>query len=172
MRTEQKVVAVGAAIGVVAMALSLWALVEILPIPAIADTSSDRLAYALRANVVALMPFIVMVVTVANSRFLSDAIDPTRHIETRSLEIDRRAADNTLQQTFIFTVATLAASTIVPLPHLQVVRASVIVFVAARAAFWLGYRLNPLYRAPGMSATAFMNLGMVLYVAFHLLRGS
>jgi len=106
------------------------------------------------------------------SRFLSEAIDPTRHVESRSLEIDRRVADNTLQQTFVFTVATLAASTIVPLHHLQVVWASVIVFVTARAAFWLGYRLNPLYRAPGMSATAFMNLGTVLYVAFYLLRGS
>ena len=172
MRTEQKIVAVGAAIGTVAMALSVWTLMQILPIPAIADTSSERLAYALRANVVAIMPFIVMVMTVANSRFLSEAIDPTRHVESRSLEIDRRVADNTLQQTFVFTVATLAASTIVPLHHLQVVWASVIVFVTARAAFWLGYRLNPLYRAPGMSATAFMNLGTVLYVAFSLMRGS
>ena len=172
MRTEQKIVAVGAAIGTLAMALSVWALMAILPIPAIADTSSDRLAYALRANVVAIIPFIVMIMTVANARFLSEAMDPTQHVESRALEIDRRAADNTLQQTFVFTVATLAASTIVPLHHLQVVWASVIVFVAARAAFWFGYRLNPLYRAPGMSATAFMNLGMVLYVAFYLLRGS
>jgi hypothetical protein len=172
MRTEQKIVAVGAVIGALAMVLSVWALTRILPIPAIADTFADRLAYALRASVVAIMPFIVMVVTVANSRFLSEAIDPTRHLETRSLEIDGRAADNTLQQTFVFTVATLAASTIVPLQHLQVVWASVIVFVAARGVFWLGYRLNPLYRAPGMSATAFLNLGMVLYVALYLLRGS
>ena len=172
MRTEQKIVAVGAAIGTLAMALSVWALMAILPIPAIADTSSDRLAYALRANVVAIIPFIVMIMTVANARFLSEAIDPTQHVESRALEIDRRAADNTLQQTFVFTVATLAASTIVPLHHLQVVWASVIVFIAARAAFWFGYRLNPLYRAPGMSATAFMTLGMVLYVAVYLLRGS
>ena len=91
MRTEQKIVAVGAAIGTLAMALSVWALMAILPIPAIADTSSDRLAYALRANVVAIIPFIVMIVTVANSRFLSEAIDPTQHVESRALEIDRRA---------------------------------------------------------------------------------
>lgn len=171
MKTEQKIVAVGAVIGVVAMALSAWALTWVLPIPAIADTSADRLAYALRANVVAIMPFIVMVVTVANSRFFSEAIDPTRRVESRSLDIDRRAADNTLQHSFVFTVATLAFSTIVPLDHLQVVWACVIVFVAARAAFWLGYRLDPLYRAPGMSATAFINLGMILYVVFYLLTG-
>jgi hypothetical protein len=32
---------------------------------------------------------------------------------------------------------------------------------------WLGYRLNPLYRAPGMSATSYMNLGMILYLLFN-----
>ena len=63
---------------------------------------------------------------------------------------------------------TLALSTIVPLQHLQVIWACVIVFVVARAAFWIGYRLNPLYRAPGMSATGYMNLGMILYVLYHL----
>jgi uncharacterized membrane protein YecN with MAPEG domain len=88
------------------------------------------------------------------------------------MEIDGRVADNTLQQNFVFTVATLAVSTIVPLHHLQVVWACAIVFVAARVGFWLGYRVNPLYRAPGMSATAYMNLGMILYVLFHVLRGS
>jgi hypothetical protein len=45
------------------------------------------------------------------------------------------------------------------------------VYVVARCAFWLGYRVNPLYRAPGMSATAYMNLGMILYVLFHVIAG-
>jgi len=172
MKTEQKIVAVGAVIGVVAVALSVWAFTRLLPAPAIADTSAERLVYALRANVVGIMPFIVMVVTVASSRFFGGAIDPTRRVASRSLEIDRRAADNTLQQSFVFTVATLALSTVVPLHRLQVVWACVIVFVAARAGFWLGYRFNPLYRAPGMSATAFINLGMILYIVTHLWRGS
>lgn len=68
-----------------------------------------------------------------------------------------RRPDNTLQQNFIFAIASLALSTVIPLPKLQVVRACAIVFIAARTAFWLGYRINPLYRAPGMSATAYMN---------------
>ena len=49
--------------------------------------------------------------------------------------------------------------------------ACAIVFVVARAVFWLGYRLNPLYRAPGMSATAYMNLGMILYLLFCIFAG-
>ena len=166
MKTEQKIVAVGAASGVAAMALAVWILTKALPTPAMADMLGERLAYALRANIVAIVPFFIILITVGNSRFLSEAIDPTRHAESRSMEIDGRVADNTLQQNFVFAVASLAMSTIVPLQHLQVVCACAIVFVVARGVFWLGYRINPLYRAPGMSATAYMNLGIILYVLF------
>lgn len=168
MKTEQKIVAVGAASGVALMAVSVWILTTLLPSPPIPDTVADRLAYALRANVVALVPLFVMFVAIGNSRFLSDAIDPTRRAESRAMEIDGRVADNTLQQNFMFVVASLALSTLVPLHCLQVVWACVIVFVIARSAFWLGYRINPLYRAPGMSATAYMNLGMILYALFRI----
>jgi uncharacterized membrane protein YecN with MAPEG domain len=102
---------------------------------------------------------------------LSEAIDPTRHAESRSQEVDGRVADNTLQQNFVFLVASLALSTTVALHHLQAVWACAIVFVVARAAFWLGYRLNPLYRAPGMAATSYMNLGMILYSLFRIFAG-
>ena len=170
MKAEQKVVAIGAASGVAAMVLAVWLLTRALPAPGIADDLGARLAYALRANVVALVPFFVMLITIGNSRFLSDAIDPTRQAESASMLIDGRVADNTLQQNFVFAVATLAVSTLVPLGDLQVVWACTIVFVVARCVFWAGYRINPLYRAPGMSATAYMNLGMILYVLYRLLR--
>lgn len=169
MKAEQKVVAMGAASGILLMALSVWLLTQVLPSPQIADSVGDRMAYALRANVVALLPLFVMIITIANSRFLSDAIDPTRHAESRNMEIDGRVADNTLQQNFVFVTASLAMSTLVSIANLQVVWACAIVFVVARCGFWFGYRLNPLYRAPGMSATAYMNLGLILYVLYKLL---
>ena len=137
----------------------------------IADEVSARLAYALGANVFALIPLFVMLITVGNSRFLSQAIDPTRHAESATMEIDGRVADNTLQQNFVFFVASLALSTRVPLQYLQVIWACALIFVAARAVFWAGYRINPLYRAPGMSATAYMNLGIILYVLYLLFVG-
>ena len=119
----------------------------------------------------AIVPLFVMLIAIGNSRFLSDAIDPTRRAESASMLIDGRVADNTLQQNFVFAVASLAVSTLVPLQYLQVVWACAIVFVAARGLFWIGYRLNPLYRAPGMSATAYLNLGMILYVLFRTTVG-
>src|SRR6202790_3736854 len=171
MKSEQKTVAIGAASGVMLMSATVWILTRTLPAPAIADMLEERLAYALRANVFATLPLFIMLAAVGNARFLSHAIDPTKHAESRSMEIDGRVADNTLQQNFIFAIASLTLSTAVPLTHLQIVWACAIVFVAARAGFWLGYRLNPLYRAPGMSATAYMNLGMIAYVLFRTFVG-
>lgn len=170
MRAEQKLVAIGAASGIAAMIVAVWLLTSALPAPKVADELGARLAYALGANVFALLPFFIMLITVGNSRFLSDAIDPTRHAESASMEIDGRVADNALQQNFVFAVASLALSTLVPLASLQVVWACAIWFVVARSAFWLGYRINPLYRAPGMSGTAYMNLFMILYVLYRLVR--
>jgi hypothetical protein len=76
MRPEQRIVAVGAASGVVLVLVSVWILTGLLPRPAITDTVAERLAYALKANMVAVVPLFVMIITIANSRFLSDAIDP------------------------------------------------------------------------------------------------
>jgi hypothetical protein len=171
MKSEQKIVAIGAASGVILMSVAVLILTRMLPTPAIADLLEERFAYALRANVFAMLPLFIMLLTVSNSRFLSEAIDPTKHGESRLMEIDGRVADNTLQQNFVFAVASIALSTVVPFQHLQIVWACAIVFVVARAGFWLGYRLNPLYRAPGMSATAYMNLGMIAYVLFRTFAG-
>ena len=86
MKTEQEIVAVGAASGIAAMALGVWLLATALPAPEIADTLAARLAYALQANVVAIVPLFIMFITVGNSRFLSEAIDPTRGAESRSMD--------------------------------------------------------------------------------------
>ena len=171
MKPEQKIVAAGAASGIALMVLSVWVLTSLLPQPGITDTVEERLAYALKANMVAVVPLFVMIITIANSRFLSDAIDPTRRAESRSMQIDGRVVDNTLQQNFVFAVTSLAVSTFVPFHNLQVVWACAIVLIVARCAFWLGYRINPLYRAPGMSATAYLNLGMILYGVYSAFAG-
>lgn len=169
MKPEQKIVAIGAASGVAAMVLSVWFLTtRVLSAPVVADEISARLAYALGANVFALIPLFVMLITVGNSRFLSSAIDPTRHAESTKMEVDGRVADNTLQQNFVFFVASLALSITVPFQYLQIIWACALVFVVARGVFWAGYRINPLYRAPGMSATAYMNLGLILYTLYYL----
>jgi uncharacterized MAPEG superfamily protein len=166
MNSDQKTVAIGAASGVVAMVALVYALYALLPTIAGMDTMLERIVFALQLNVIAAIPFFVMVAVVGNGRFLSDAIDPLRHSESRAMEINGRVADNTLQQNFVFFVGTFALSTLLTGESVKLLLALVIVFVLARIAFWIGYRIDPLYRAPGMAATSYMNLGVLLSVLY------
>ena len=50
----------------------------------------------------------------------------------------------------------------------KIVAAGAIAFMIARLAFWSGYRKHPQLRAPGMPATAYLNLGMTLCVLYYV----
>ena len=170
MKHEQKVVIIGAASGIIGMlALVTFLTFHIIPTPEIADTIAARLAYALAANVFAMLPLFLMFITIGNERFLSDAIDPLRHAENRTMEINARVSQNTLEQNFFFLIGTLALSTLVPIHFLQIIWACAITFVIGRFLFWAGYHKNPLYRAPSLSSVAYMNLFIILYVLYHLI---
>jgi hypothetical protein len=162
MNQDQKIVAIGAAGGVIGMALLVWLLSQIIPVPDIPDTASDRLAYAMPWAVVAVLPLFLMVAAVGNARFKSDAIDPTHGHDSPMMIIDGRVADNTLQQFTFFLVGMLALAVTLPREWLGIVAAVSITFVLMRIAFWIGYRIKPVYRAFGFSSTAYMNLGMLI----------
>lgn len=162
MKKEQKIVAIGAASGIALMALLVSALYVLTPELPGMGTVTERISFALQMNVFAVLPLFLMLITVGNSRFLSDAIDPTLHKESKLMEIDGRVADNTLQQNLVFLIGTLALATLIPPEATKIFMALATVFVFARIVFWAGYRTNPLYRAPGMAATAYMNLGILL----------
>ena len=169
MTEGQKTVAIGAASGVAAMVALVALIYHILPAhPESFATLGDRLTFALQMNVIAVIPLFGMLATVGNERFLGKAIDPLLHKEDTKMEIDGRVADNTLQQNLVFLIGTLALSTVLAPEHVRVILALAIVFVIARLVFWAGYRMHPLYRAPGMAATAYMNLGILITVLYHM----
>jgi hypothetical protein len=158
MTADQRKVAIGASSGIVAMALAMWLLTNALP-PVEAPSMADRLACAALANVFAALPLFAMIVAVGNQRFLSEAIDPTLHKENQRMVVDGRVADNTTQQFLLFATATFGLS--VNVGDLRVIDAAAIVFVVARLAFWVGYRVHPLYRAFGFASTVYLNLGLL-----------
>ena len=86
------------------------------------------------------------------------------------MEVNGRVVDNTLEQFLIYSVGTLALSAGLTADQMPVIPAAAIVFVIARAAFWIGYRIHPLYRAFGMAATAYLNVG-ILGFAFWTMLG-
>jgi hypothetical protein len=168
MTKDQKTVAIGAASGIIGMVLLVWGIATYFPEPHVADSNGDRLSYALRWSVVAVLPLFVMLVAVGNERFLSEAIDPTLGKESQEMVVNGRVADNTLQQFVCFLVGICALSVSLPIEKISYVPAVAITFVISRTIFWIGYRIHPLYRAPGFSSTAYMNIFM--YVAIFWLR--
>ena len=162
MTREQKIVAAGAASGVASMLAAMWLLSTQLPAPAGVETLADRLAYAARWLAFAALPLFAMLAALGNARFLGEAIDPTRGAEDRSTLVNGRVADNTTQQSLLFAAGSLGLAASLEPEWMGVIRAAAIVFVVARIAFWIGYRIHPLYRAPGFASTAYLNLGLLL----------
>lgn len=161
MTRSQTIVAVGAASGVAAMLLSMVILYAALPPAAPGAGLADRLAYVAVANAFASLPLLATIAVVGNARAMSEAIDPTLGKESPALIVNGRVADNNLQQFALFATATLALSVNLNPAHLHVIAAAAIVFVAARLLFWIGYRIDPLYRAFGFAATIYLNLGLL-----------
>lgn len=171
MTKDQKIVATGAASGIVGMLLSVWAFSTLIEPPGVADAAVDRIAYALRWAVVAILPYFAMVAAVGNARFLSEAIDPTLGKEDQKTIVNGRVADNTLQQFVLFLVGMLGLAVTLPAERLSIVAAVALTFFIFRIVFWVGYRIHPLYRAPGFSSVAYMNLGMLVATLWLWLNG-
>lgn len=161
MTREQKIVATGAASGVAAMLLSTWLLYTALPSPTDVVHQVDAIAYALRWLPFAALPLLAMIVTVGNARALGPAIDPTLGVEDQTMRTNIRVVDNTLQQFALFAAGSLGLAASLDPMRVKIVGAAAIVFAAARIAFWIGYRIHPLYRAAGFAATAYLNFGLI-----------
>jgi hypothetical protein len=170
MTHDQKTVAVGAASGILGMLVLVWGLSSAIAPPVIADTAADRIAYALRWAVLPALLVFAMVAAVGNARFASEAIDPTLGKESPKMIVDGRVADNTLQQLVLFLIGMLALAITLPVQRLDIVAAVSITFVIVRIAFWVGYRIKPVYRAFGFASTAYMNLGMLVASLWMWLR--
>jgi hypothetical protein len=172
MTRDQKIVGIGAASGVTAMIAAMTGIYQLWPSsPSLLDTSS-RVAYAIQANAFAVIPLLAGVLAVGNNRFFSEAIDPTLKKEDAATQINGRVVENTLQQFVLFLVATTALSVNLTAAQMRIIPAAAIVFVAARAAFWVGYRIHPLYRAFGMAATGYLNVGLLGFALWKASVGS
>jgi uncharacterized MAPEG superfamily protein len=169
MTRDQKIVAVGAASGVFAMLAGLVVLGPAMAsLPPLAD-AGERLAYAFKWSALASAPLFIAIIAVGNSRFATDAIDPTANKDSKAVVIDARVIDNTLQQFVLFVVATSALAAISSGNQVGLIAAAAIIFVASRIAFWIGYRIDPLYRAFGFASTAYLNItvfGVALWRAW------
>ncbi len=161
MTGDQKTVLTGVVVGVSTMVVLVAGLYQVLPAPKDVAGVGDRIAYALQLAVFAVLPLFCMIAAVGNARFASEGINPLTPTDNPKIVVNGRVASNTLEQTFVFVVALCALSTLLAPGQLGLLLACTIVFITARLAFWIGYRIHPLYRSGGMAATSYLNVGML-----------
>jgi hypothetical protein len=148
------------------VAIALWLGVYYL-IPPLAgmETLLARLIFALKCCCIAILfCFLSGIEAVAHERLRSPAIDPLLGYETRRMRVNLRYLQNTLEQLVLFVPGLFGLAAYSPDgASMRAVVASVVVWIVARIAFWIGYHRSSAQRgfgAPGMM----VGILMLLYV--------
>ncbi|MAN80464.1 MAG: hypothetical protein CMM77_04295 [Rhodospirillaceae bacterium] len=165
MTSDQKMTLWLSAFGAAGLALVLWGLLAWLdgwpgPIP----DAGERIGLALKFAVLPAGFLLAVVQVVALTRLITGAIDPLADDAPRWRRTDMRVLANTVEQTLIFLPLYLATTMVIKADESAWLTALPVAFVLARIAFWIGYRIGPMGRAPGMAAGFFINLGMLGFV--------
>ena len=167
MLRKQSLVAAGMALAVLVLAV-LWQMrPETFPLPIPAeDDPAARLAFAARWLLIPGFALLAGIGMVANRRFfVPDAIDGTRTPESRSLEINLRYNQNTLEQTVLAAIAWAGLALQLPHDNLALIPVLAIVFGIGRAAFWIGYLVSPGARALGFALTFYPTVAALIWLA-------
>ncbi len=137
-----------------------------------ADDTAARLALAVRWLLLPALCLLVGIGAVANRRFFSaDAIDGSRTPSSRSLEVNLRYNQNTLEQVVLASIAWLGLALALPREQLSIIPALAIVFAAGRVLFWIGYLMSSWARALGFSLTFYPTVVAYVWLISRALSG-
>ncbi len=151
--------------GAVGLAAVLWGLLILLDgYPGPMPDPGERIGLALKLSALPAGFLLVVVQAVALTRLVTGAIDPLTDVPSNWRRVDMRVLANTVEQTLIFLPLLLATAMVIEADESAWLTALPVVFVLARIVFWVGYRISPMGRAPGMAAGFFINLGMLGFV--------
>jgi hypothetical protein len=118
-----------------------------------ADNLAGRLAFAVRWMLLPGICLLFGVIVAGRRGFVPDAIDGTRTPASRSLEINLRYNQNTLEQMILACIVWASLATSLPTVSLVLIPAMATLFAIGRLAFWVGYLIHPMGRAFGMVVT-------------------
>jgi hypothetical protein len=131
------------------------------------DDLSSRLAFAVRWMLLPGICLLLGVIVAGRRGFVPDAIDGTRAPASRSLEINLRYNQNTVEQTILACIAWASLAISLPVAHLVPIPAMATLFAMGRGAFWVGYLIHPMGRAFGMVLTVLPTIASYAWLAWH-----
>jgi hypothetical protein len=152
---QKQLVGGAGAAGAVIVALACWANAPLLlsGITVPADDTANRLAFAAEWLLVPGWCLLAGVFGASRRGFYADAIEGTRSPSARTLEINLRYNQNTIEQTILAAVAWFGLAVVLPQDQLNLIAGMAILFAVGRATFWIGYVMHPMARTFGMTLT-------------------
>ncbi|MGF6762451.1 putative MAPEG superfamily protein [Paraburkholderia sp. GAS33] len=164
---QQRTVGIAGIAAASLFASVLWFGIDYLmsPLPGV-DSLDARMLLTLKCWCVAVLFCLVTgVEAVAHERLTSPAFDPLAGFETRRLRVNQRYLQNTVEQIIVFAASLFGLAAYSPDGSaMRAVVATTVVWIAGRAAFWVGYHRSAALRglgAPGMA----VSMIVLLYVA-------
>jgi hypothetical protein len=128
---------------------------------------SDGLAYAAQWHLMAGLVLLAMIMFIAGFRPLSlRIIDGNDRDDLVAVHV--RVQRNTLEQLVLLIVGDVALLTVIPPESAHIIGVHVLLFIGARAVYWIGYAIDPLYRTVGFVATFYPNIAVMLYAAYRI----
>ncbi len=149
------------ACGVVAAYLLWRSLAGQIPAPIDDASIAGRLSLSLLWLLPSVIVLWAMLLVQMVARFIYGSFNPLAAGQPSFLAVNQRVITNTVEHGAVFVVALLAFAANAPGPVMPQVLALAAVFAAARVAFWAGYVVAPVGRAPGMAATAAATAGAI-----------
>lgn len=143
------------AAGAIAVVLACWANAPALlsSITAPADDTASRLAFAAGWTILPGWCLLAGVFGASRRGFYADAIEGTRTPSARTLEINLRYNQNTIEQTILAAIAWFGLAVAMPRDQLILIAGMAILFAIGRVTFWVGYLIHPMARTFGMTLT-------------------
>ena len=164
LRRQRRTAMLAIAISLAAGA-GLWvAIRHHAPIPAGMDDIGARLAFAVKALLLACIFSLGMAVeAVAHERLQTNAFDPLAGHGARRLLVNQRYLQNTVEQFILFAVGLVGLALYSPDGDaMRAVTASTVTWLLARIAFWIGYHRSAALRGLGAWSMLLSQL-MLLY---------
>jgi hypothetical protein len=103
------------------------------------------------------------------ARYASGAFDPLAAPAPRPVRLAQRILSNTVEQAAVLAPLLLACGALADPAHAGGLAAAAWLWTAGRVLFAAGYALHPMARAPGMSMTVNVSLGLLAYALWRAL---
>ena len=129
-------------------------------------TVMDRVVFTLRWLMVSLGAIYAGIYAVGRMRFATAAINPLDPSGKRFTQVPDRYLQNTVEQFLLHAFSLLALSTYLSEKKMHWIPLLVVLFVIARATFFVGYSIHPLKRAVGFAMTYFPTVGITGYCLY------